>query len=65
MRAWGSWVLVLSAWGGPFAAGEAGCVWFVPVWVAEAVWGRVWWRSAAVWLEGVSMGAAWIDSSMF
>ena len=33
MRAWGSLVVVPSAWGSPFAAGEREGVWFVPVWV--------------------------------
>ena len=42
-----------------------GGVWFGPAWVAEEVWGRVWWRSVADWVEGVSMGAAWLDGSIF
>ena len=39
MLAWGSQVVVLSAWGRPLVVG---CVRFGPVWVAGAVWWQVW-----------------------
>ena len=64
MVVWGSEAVVLSVWGHPLVLGGAGGVWFGPDWVAGVIWGRVWWRSVAVWVEGVSKGAAWLGDSI-
>ena len=54
---------MLSVWGRPLELEGAGGVWFGSAWVAEVVWGRVWWKLVADWVEGGSMGAAWLDDS--
>ena len=55
---------MLPEWGRPLELGGAGCVWFGPAWVVGVVWDQVWWRSVVDWVDGVSMGAAWLGDSI-